>query len=102
MEADYVLVTVGRRPNTDEIGLEELGIKFAERGLIEVDKQCRTSISNIFAIGDVVAGPQLAHKASYEGKVAARGDCWSIICYRLSCNPSCLLHRSRASYSWFI
>lgn len=71
VEADYVLVTVGRRPNTDEIGLEELGIKFAERGLIEVDKQCRTSISNIFAIGDVVAGPQLAHKASYEGKVAA-------------------------------
>ncbi|MER2010319.1 MAG: dihydrolipoyl dehydrogenase [Psychrobacillus sp.] len=71
VEADYVLVTVGRRPNTDEIGLEELGIKFAERGLIEVDKQCRTSISNIFAIGDVVEGPQLAHKASYEGKVAA-------------------------------
>jgi len=71
VEADYVLVTVGRRPNTDEIGLEELGIKFAERGLIEVDKQCRTSIDNIFAIGDIVAGPQLAHKASYEGKVAA-------------------------------
>lgn len=71
VEADYVLVTVGRRPNTDEIGLEELGIKFADRGLIEVDKQCRTSINNIFAIGDVVAGPQLAHKASYEGKVAA-------------------------------
>ncbi len=71
VEADYVLVTVGRRPNTDEIGLEELGIKFAERGLLEVDKQCRTSISNIYAIGDVVSGPQLAHKASYEGKVAA-------------------------------
>ncbi|WP_391120673.1 dihydrolipoyl dehydrogenase [Psychrobacillus sp. L3] len=71
VEADYVLVTVGRRPNTDEMGLEELGIKFAERGLIEVDKQCRTNISNIYAIGDIVAGPQLAHKASYEGKVAA-------------------------------
>ena len=71
VEADYVLVTVGRRPNTDEMGLEELGIKFAERGLIEVDKQCRTSIPNIYAIGDIVAGPQLAHKASYEGKVAA-------------------------------
>lgn len=71
VEADYVLVTVGRRPNTDEMGLEELGIKFAERGLIEVDKQCRTSIPNIYAIGDIVAGPQLAHKASYEGKIAA-------------------------------
>lgn len=71
IEADYALVTVGRRPNTDEIGLEEVGIKFGERGLIEVDEQCRTSVENIYAIGDIVAGPQLAHKASYEGKVAA-------------------------------
>ena len=71
IEADYALVTVGRRPNTDEIGLEEIGIKFGERGLIEVDEQCRTSVDNIYAIGDIVAGPQLAHKASYEGKVAA-------------------------------
>ncbi|MFC4353688.1 dihydrolipoyl dehydrogenase [Chryseomicrobium palamuruense] len=71
VEADYALVTVGRRPNTDEIGLEEVGIKFGERGLIEVDNQCRTSVDNIYAIGDIVAGPQLAHKASYEGKVAA-------------------------------
>ena len=71
VEANYVLVTVGRRPNTDEMGLEEIGIKFAERGLLEVDKQCRTSVPNIYAIGDIVAGPQLAHKASYEGKVAA-------------------------------
>ncbi|OCS87537.1 dihydrolipoyl dehydrogenase [Caryophanon tenue] len=71
VEANYVLVTVGRRPNTDEMGLEEVGIKFAERGLLEVDNQCRTNIPNIYAIGDIVAGPQLAHKASYEGKVAA-------------------------------
>ncbi|WP_019416095.1 dihydrolipoyl dehydrogenase [Paenisporosarcina sp. TG20] len=71
VEADYVLVTVGRRPNTDEMGLEEIGIKMGERGLIEVDKQLRTNIKNIFAIGDVVSGLQLAHKASYEGKVAA-------------------------------
>lgn len=71
VEANYVLVTVGRRPNTDEMGLEEIGVKFAERGLLEVDKQCRTNIPNIYAIGDIVSGPQLAHKASYEGKVAA-------------------------------
>lgn len=71
VEADYVLVTVGRRPNTDEMGLQEIGIEFADRGLIKVDKQCRTNIPNIYAIGDIVAGPQLAHKASYEGKVAA-------------------------------
>ncbi|PIC64389.1 dihydrolipoyl dehydrogenase [Sporosarcina sp. P13] len=71
VEADYVLVTVGRRPNTDEIGLEGLGLNMTDRGLIEVDKQCRTNLPNIYAIGDIVAGPQLAHKASYEAKVAA-------------------------------
>ena len=71
VEADYVLVTVGRRPNTDEMGLEAVGIEFAERGLLKVDKQCRTNVPNIYAIGDIVSGPQLAHKASYEGKVAA-------------------------------
>jgi len=71
IEADYVFVMVGRRPNTDEMGLEQAGVKLTERGLIETDKQCRTSVSNIYAIGDVVAGPQLAHKASYEGKIAA-------------------------------
>ncbi|KOS64393.1 dihydrolipoyl dehydrogenase [Lysinibacillus agricola] len=71
VEANYVLVTVGRLPNTDEMGLEAVGIEFAERGLLKVDKQCRTSVPNIYAIGDIVSGPQLAHKASYEGKVAA-------------------------------
>ena len=71
IEADYVLVTVGRKPNTDELGLEELGIKMSDRGLIDVDKQSRSSISNIYAIGDIVDGLPLAHKASYEGKVAA-------------------------------
>ena len=71
VEADYVLVTVGRRPNTDEIGLESVGIEMSERGLINVDKQGRTNVPNIYAIGDIVAGPQLAHKASYEAKVAA-------------------------------
>lgn len=71
IEADYVLVTVGRRPNTDEMGLESTGINIGERGLIEVDKQCRTNVPSIYAIGDVVPGLQLAHKASYEAKVAA-------------------------------
>lgn len=69
--ADYVLVTVGRRPNTEGIGLEGIGVRRDSRGLIEVDGQCRTSVPHLFAIGDVVAGPALAHKASYEGKVAA-------------------------------
>ncbi len=71
IEADYVLVTVGRKPNTGEIGLEQVGIELDERGLIKTDKQCRTSVDNIYAIGDITSGPQLAHKASYEGKIAA-------------------------------
>ncbi|MCA1029898.1 dihydrolipoyl dehydrogenase [Bacillus timonensis] len=71
IDADYVLVTVGRRPNTDELGLEQVGIEVTDRGLIKIDKQCRSSVNNIFAIGDIVEGPPLAHKASYEGKIAA-------------------------------
>ncbi len=71
VEADYVFVMVGRRPNTDELGLEQVGVKVNERGVIEIDKQCRTNINNIYAIGDIVPGPQLAHKASYEAKIAA-------------------------------
>ncbi|WP_078391636.1 dihydrolipoyl dehydrogenase [Shouchella patagoniensis] len=71
IEADYVLVTVGRKPNTEELGLEGIGIDMTDRGLINVDKQCRTNVKNIYAIGDIVPGPALAHKASYEAKVAA-------------------------------
>jgi dihydrolipoamide dehydrogenase len=71
VEADYVFVMVGRRPNTDELGIEQVGIEKTDRGIIKIDKQCRTSVENIYAIGDIVDGPQLAHKASYEGKIAA-------------------------------
>lgn len=71
VKADYCMVVVGRRPNTNDMGLEIAGIKTSDRGLIEVDEQGRTNKSNIFAIGDIVAGAALAHKASYEGKVAA-------------------------------
>ncbi|WP_337101386.1 dihydrolipoyl dehydrogenase [Paenibacillus sp. YIM B09110] len=70
--ADYLLVTVGRRPNTDgELGLDLINMKMSDRGLVEVDAQCRTSIPHIYAIGDIIAGPALAHKAMYEGRVAA-------------------------------
>lgn len=71
IEADYCIVSVGRRPNTRDMGLEQIGVKIDKRGLIEVDAQSRTSVPNIYAIGDVVPGFALAHKASYEGKVAA-------------------------------
>lgn len=71
IDVDYVLVTVGRRPNTDELGLEQVGVNVSDRGLIEVDNQGRTNIKSVFAIGDVVPGAALAHKASYEAKIAA-------------------------------
>ncbi|MBM7712001.1 dihydrolipoyl dehydrogenase [Enterococcus xiangfangensis] len=71
IEADYVMVTVGRRPNTEGIGLEKAGVKLTERKLIKVDEQYRTSQRTIFAIGDIVEGLALAHKASYEAKVVA-------------------------------
>ena len=70
--AEYVLVTVGRQPNTDgELGLDLIKLNLSDRGLIEIDDQCRTNTPHIYAIGDIVEGPALAHKASYEGKVAA-------------------------------
>ncbi len=70
-EVDQVLVAVGRRPNTQDIGLENTRIQLNKQGLIEVDERCCTVEPRIFAIGDIVPGPQLAHKASREAKVAA-------------------------------
>jgi dihydrolipoamide dehydrogenase len=67
---DRVLVAVGRRPNSDIPGLDTTGIELDERGFIPVDGQRRTSVPTIFAIGDVVGEPMLAHKASHEGRVA--------------------------------
>lgn len=68
---DRVLVAIGRRPNTDNIGLENTGVTVDERGIIDVDEQNRTSVKHMFAIGDITRGPKLAHKASREGKVVA-------------------------------
>ncbi len=68
---DKVLVAVGRRPNGAKIGAANAGIKIDEMGFIPVDKQMRTNVANIFAIGDIVGQPMLAHKATHEGKVAA-------------------------------
>ena len=68
---DRVLVAVGRAPNGHSVGAELAGIKVSERGFIPVDKQMRTNVPHIFAIGDIAAPPMLAHKAMHEGKVAA-------------------------------
>jgi len=71
LEYDQVLVAIGRKPNTDNIGLDKAGLSVDEAGLITTDAECRTSDPNIFAIGDVTHGPMLAHKASREAKVVA-------------------------------
>lgn len=68
--ADKVLVAVGRRPNTGNFGLENTNVQLDEKGFIKVDMQMRTTDPSIFAIGDIVGHPMLAHKASRQGKVA--------------------------------
>lgn len=70
-EFDQVLVAIGRHPNTKDIGLDKAGVRVDERGLVPVNEEGRSSVPHIFAIGDIVPGPALAHKASREGKVAA-------------------------------
>lgn len=67
---DYILVTVGRRPNTDQVDLEKTGVKMAGR-FVETDKQLKTSVAGLYAIGDCTTGLMLAHKATHDGEVCA-------------------------------
>jgi dihydrolipoyl dehydrogenase len=69
-EAEWVVIAAGRGPDIDGLGLEEAGIKMTDRGLIEVDGALRTNVAGVYAIGDLVPGPALAHKASDEGVIA--------------------------------
>jgi dihydrolipoamide dehydrogenase len=71
LDADRLIVSVGRVPNTDNLGLENIGLAAGERGFVEVDDHCRTKLPNLYAIGDVVRGPMLAHKAEDEGMMVA-------------------------------
>lgn len=68
---DKLIVAVGRSPNTQGLGAEKCGLVLDERGFIEVDENCQTNLPNVYAIGDVVRGPMLAHKASEEGVALA-------------------------------
>ena len=70
LEADVALVSVGRKPNTNGLGLEKLNLKIDKHGFIETNENFQTSISNIYAIGDVIKGPMLAHKAEEDGVAA--------------------------------
>ena len=71
IEGDYCLVAIGRRPYTDGLGLENIGIKPDERGKVVVNEHLQTNVPNIYAIGDVITGPMLAHKAEEEGVFVA-------------------------------
>ncbi|MDO8187006.1 dihydrolipoyl dehydrogenase [Conexibacter sp. JD483] len=70
-EAEWLVIAAGRGPDEDGLGLEDAGVKLTDRGLIEVDGALRTSVKGVWAIGDIVPGPALAHKASEEGIIAA-------------------------------
>jgi dihydrolipoamide dehydrogenase len=71
LECDKLIVSIGRVPNTDNLGAENIGLKISDRGMIEVDDHCKTNLPNVYAIGDVVRGPMLAHKAEDEGVFVA-------------------------------
>ncbi|RLB45440.1 MAG: dihydrolipoyl dehydrogenase, partial [Deltaproteobacteria bacterium] len=71
IECDQILSTVGRRPYTGDLGIENAGLAVNYQGFLEVDKQMRTSVPNIYAVGDIAGQPMLAHKGSHEGLVAA-------------------------------
>lgn len=71
LEADAVLVTVGRRPNSDQANLKGIGLEIDAKGFVKVNSQRRTNLANIFAIGDIACQPMLAHKASHEGVLVA-------------------------------
>jgi dihydrolipoamide dehydrogenase len=71
LDCDKLIVSVGRVPNTDGLGASSVGLKVTDRGLIEVDDHCKTNLPNVYAIGDVVRGPMLAHKAEDEGVAVA-------------------------------
>ncbi len=92
-EFDAMLVSVGRRPNGKAIGAEAAGVNVDERGFIAVDKQMRTNVSHIFAIGDIVGQPMLAHKATHEGKVAAEVASGPQVVVRRQMHPLGRLYR---------
>jgi dihydrolipoyl dehydrogenase len=71
LECDRLIVSVGRVPNTDDLGAENVGLKLDAKGFIEVDKNCRTALPRVYAVGDVVRGPMLAHKGEDEGVMVA-------------------------------
>ena len=71
IEADVVLISVGRKPYTDKLNLKKIGVNLDKKGKITVNKNFETNVENVYAIGDVIDGPMLAHKAEEEGIAVA-------------------------------
>lgn len=88
LDCDVLLVCVGRRPHTENLGLEEIGIAKDERGRIKVNSRFQTNVPNIYAIGDCVPGPMLAHKAEDEGIVCVEGIAGGPVHIDYNCVPS--------------
>jgi dihydrolipoamide dehydrogenase len=85
---DRVLISVGRRPNTQNMGLEKAGITLDSKGFVPTDNQRRTAVPHIYAIGDIAGEPMLAHKATYEGKVAVEALCGEPVVYDAKTVPA--------------
>jgi len=88
IEGDAVLIAVGRRANSGNLGLEKAGIEADERGIIPVNARQQTNVPNIYAVGDVTGGPMLAHRGSYQGKIAAEAAAGRASAYSVMSVPS--------------
>jgi len=96
---DKVLVSVGRKPNTENIGLAKIGVSISELGFIIVDDKQKTNIKNIYAIGDVAGEPMLAHKATHEGKVAAEVIAGLPAAFDAKCIPAVIFTNPEISWT---
>merc|ERR1712102_219064 len=88
LEADVLLVCVGRRPYTESLGLQDLGIELDNRGRIPVNSRFQSVLPNIYAIGDVIQGPMLAHKAEDEAIICCEGMVGGPVHIDYNCVPS--------------
>ncbi|XP_042900526.1 dihydrolipoyl dehydrogenase, mitochondrial [Parasteatoda tepidariorum] len=98
LECDVLLVCVGRRPYTENLGLEEVGVKKDERGRIKVNNRFQTDVPNIYAIGDCIPGPMLAHKAEDEGIVCVEGIAGGAVHIDYNCVPSVIYTHPEVSW----
>jgi len=98
MECDVLLVCVGRRPYTENLGLEEVGVKKDDRGRIMVNKRFQTDVPNIYAIGDCIPGPMLAHKAEDEGIICVEGIAGGSVHIDYNCVPSVIYTHPEVSW----